>query len=203
MHPPSTRVSVFQTTHCLPNNASENPQAIVFVHGINNSEFDYENTSETMFKRLYWEGYRGRFSAFRWPSPTFSWVPLGPYQVSYFEFNGGEYVSWHSGAALKGYLADLKNRAPGYTINLAAHSLGNIAANESIREGASVSGYALMQAAVSALAFDGNNNLLTDAGISANRPATPDGDSLGGYRGCFSTLRACFENAFMPNWPIV
>ena len=65
--PPSSLVSYYALGNILPPNPTESKQMIIFVHGINNTPWDYENTSETMFKRLYWAGYQGRFSAFRWP----------------------------------------------------------------------------------------------------------------------------------------
>jgi hypothetical protein len=32
------------------------------------TEAESENFSETMFKRLWWQGYKGRFAALRWPT---------------------------------------------------------------------------------------------------------------------------------------
>jgi hypothetical protein len=149
-----------------------------------------------MFKRLYWEGYRGLFAAFRWPSPVFSLLGTDTNEISYLGFNTGEYISWHSGAALKGYLDSLTNRFPGYNINLAAHSLGNAAANEAIREGAQVNNYALMQAAISAEAFDGDNTNLIYDYLAATATNSPDANTLGGYNNCATngTRRVNFYN---------
>jgi len=49
--PPSSLVSTLQLVNILAANPTESKQMIVFVHGINNTPWDYENTSETMFKR--------------------------------------------------------------------------------------------------------------------------------------------------------
>jgi hypothetical protein len=184
--PPSTKVSTLVKDKTWPVDLSEDKQVIVFVHGLNTSQSGYYNDSETMFKRLYWQGFRGRFAAFRWPSPTWAFIPTGSDQVSYFEFNKGEYLSWHSAAALKAYIDDLRNRLPGYTINLAVHSLGNPAANEAIREGAQVDNYAMMQAAIGAGAFDGNNTNLIYSDLASTAYSSPDTDALGGYKNCFT-----------------
>jgi len=167
-------------------NAAENQQLIMFVHGLNVPNWEYMDESETMFRRLYWQGFGGRFATFDWPSPIFALLPTGSNDISYFGFNTGEYVSWHSGAALNSYIGNLRSRLPGYSINVAAHSLGNIAANEAIREGAQVDNYALMQAAVSAEAFDGNNTNLIYDYLAATASSSPDANALGGYNDCFT-----------------
>lgn len=195
--PPSTKIATLVKDKELPTNPAEDQQVIVFVHGINNSEFDYYDSSETMFKRLYWQGYQGRFAAFRWPSPLFKAIPTSSDEISYLGFNTGEYISWHSGAALKAYIDDLHSRLTNYTVNLAAHSLGNVAANEAIREGAQVDNYALMQAAISAEAFDGNNAALNYSYLTASGlPSSPDANALGGYNNCATnaTRRVNFYN---------
>ena len=194
--PPSTKTSVLVEDNFWPADSSEDQQVIVFVHGLNVSQWEYCNDAETMFKRLYWQGYHGRFAAFRWPSPVFAAIPTGNDQISYFGFNNGEYISWHSGAALKAYIDDLHNRLPGYTINLAVHSLGNVAANEAIREGAVVDNYVLMQAAISAGAFDGTNSALIYDYLASTANSSPDANALGGYNNCFTnaTRRVNFYN---------
>jgi hypothetical protein len=194
--PPSSKISLMVEDHELPPNPAESPQAIVFIHGLNNSEFDYYDTSETMYKRLYWEGYSGRFGAFRWPSPIFATVPTSSDEISPYGFDFGEYISWHSGAALKDYIGDLRSRVPGYAIDLAVHSLGNVAANEAIREGALVDNYALMQGAISAESFDGTNSALTYDYLADTATNSPDANVLGGYNNCATnaTRRVNFYN---------
>ncbi len=184
--PPSTKTSVLVEDKTLPANPAESQQVIVFVHGLNVGNWEYHDESETMFKRLYWQGYSGRFAAFDWPSPLFALIPTGTNEISYLGFNTGEYISWHSGTALKAYIDDLRNRLPEYTINLAVHSLGNVAANEAIREGAQVDNYVLMQAAISAGAFDGNNSALTYNYLAATAGSSPNANALGGYNNCFT-----------------
>ena len=57
--PPSSLVSRFVLDSILHANPTEAKQMMIFVHGINNTDWQCENSSETMFKRLYWSGYQG------------------------------------------------------------------------------------------------------------------------------------------------
>jgi len=97
---------------------------------------------ETMFKRLWHSGYKGRFAVFTWP--TF---------VGEFTFNDSEYRAWKCGESLKQYVNSLP---AGYARNLAAHSMGNIVAGEAVRLGASLRNYALLNAALPAMCYDHN-----------------------------------------------
>jgi hypothetical protein len=184
--PPSTKTSVMVRDKVLAASSSEAKQLIVHVHGAANTPWLYENKSETMFKRLYWQGYEGRFACFRWPSPKMGLIALADDEAQYTEFNREEFVAFKSGAALKEYIADLRDRLPGYTINLAPHSCGGIVVNEAIREGAVVDSVALMQVAVSAECFDGSNTNLIYAYLATAPGNTPDPDALGGYNNCFT-----------------
>jgi hypothetical protein len=73
-------------------------QVIVFVHGINQPVPSYVASSETVFKRLFWSGYKGKFAAFRWPCLTPGGLTVP------FAFNESEYRGWKSGGALKQFL---------------------------------------------------------------------------------------------------
>jgi len=68
------------------------------------------------------------------------------------QFNNGEYIAWHSAAALKAYIDDLRRRLPGYTINWCAQPWRH-RGERALREGAQVDNYAMCQAAVPAEAF--------------------------------------------------
>ena len=45
-----------------------NTPYILFVHGWNMAPWEKDRFAETAFKRLYWQGYQGRFGEFRWPT---------------------------------------------------------------------------------------------------------------------------------------
>lgn len=119
---------------------------IVFVHGWNTS---YEDArvlfAESMFKRLWQRGFKGRFAALYWPTL------VGP-----ATFNESEYRAWIFGESLKKYMASL----PGdYSKNLVGHSMGNVVGGSALRKGMGVRNYAMIDAAVPASCYDENNTL--------------------------------------------
>jgi hypothetical protein len=136
---------------------------VVFVHGWNNSDVvgndDKAAAAETMFKRLYWQGFRGEFAAFNWPT----FYPEGPFGDTY---NPSEFQAYRSANALKEILADYRGEAPNLQpVQLLAHSMGNIVAGEALRiwtyelpfnDDPLVTNYVAMQAAVSAGAYGSN-----------------------------------------------
>ena len=57
---------------------SEQPNAIVFVHGWQMAPETASNFAETFYKRLWHRGLKGRFAAFRWDtdwSDKYGWLP--------------------------------------------------------------------------------------------------------------------------------
>ena len=46
--------------------SDEENKCVVFVHGIDLSIAEQQGYAQSFFKRLWWEGYRGRFATFRW-----------------------------------------------------------------------------------------------------------------------------------------
>jgi hypothetical protein len=131
---------------------SETPY-ILLVHGFNLPVWKKDRLlAETAYKRLYWQGYQGRFGLFRWPCDN-----------SVLSFDTDEWASWQSGTGLKNRLVALNIQYPG-NVYLLAHSLGNVAAGEALRQaGASeiVNTYVASQAALSAHAYD--NTIPRDA----------------------------------------
>ena len=66
-----------------------NTPYIVYVHGWNNATWSKDRRAETAFKRLYWQGYQGRFGVFRWPTTyDFNWqsVLFSPDDYNYSEY---------------------------------------------------------------------------------------------------------------------
>jgi hypothetical protein len=140
---------------------------ILFVHGYNMETWEKDRYAETAFKRLYWQGYQGRFGEFRWPTyPT----PV--------LFDQSERQAWLSGAGLRNCLGTLNSNYPG-NVYLLAHSLGNVVAGEALRQAGTnliVNTYVASQAALSARAYD--NTIPTDA-TNYYAPISPD--SIGHY----------------------
>ncbi len=134
-------------------------QLAVFIHGWRMGAWDWHSFSETMFKRLYWQGYQGRFAALTWPTRSAE-SELFP-QVGYITYNRSERIAFKSGTGAAAYLNDLRNRFPDYTISGCSHSMGGIVAMETLKELAAagqqpVNNWVLMQAAVPAQCFDTN-----------------------------------------------
>jgi pimeloyl-ACP methyl ester carboxylesterase len=166
--------------------SDESATYIVFVHGWNQT---YERSvmyAETMFKRLWHRGYRGRFAAFRWP--TFTGAA---------SYNDSEYRAWKCGVSLKQYLASL----PGtYTVNLVAHSMGNIVAGSALEKGASVAKYALLNSVAPAICFDTSGTVVQTAWGYVTPNDDPDPATVAlSYQGRLSNVSGNLINFFLPN----
>ncbi len=116
--------------------------------------------AESAFKRLYWQGYQGRFGLFRWPT-DYGFYGLGSIITNLVEkdnYDNSERQAWRSGQGLVNKLDDLNAEYPG-RVYLLAHSMGNIVAGEALRLSGStrvVNTYAASQAAISAHVYDTN-----------------------------------------------
>jgi hypothetical protein len=127
---------------------------------------DKDRYAETAFKRFYWQGYKGRFGLFRWPTfytqsyidPTDS---LGP-PLDPHNFDASEFNSWRSSTGLLQLLNTLKGTYCDSTgnsrVRVFAHSHGNLATSEALRKavGPVVHTYVATQAAIAAHCFDRN-----------------------------------------------
>jgi len=175
----------------------EEKKAIIFVHGWSMDSQYSINFSETMFKRLWHQGFNGRFSMFRWDPIVVKTV--ANIEASNGEYNRSEHRAWVYGAALKSFAGSLKNE--GFDVSLVGHSMGNIVCGSAMREGLSVENYLLMEAAVPAGCFDesGGRNIGGINGFKAfwDQEAlepTPDyyqapgGKMTKGYRGFLKNI---------------
>jgi hypothetical protein len=190
--PPSSLVSQCSVIHTGSGMGNETKQVIVYVHGINRPAWGAQNEGETLFKRLYWSGYHGRFAEFRWPCaylPPNSWWP--------YTFNESEFWAYKCAPAFKNYLSYLQNRPDlaGYAVDVLAHSQGNAVVSEALSEGATVNNYILTQGAVPAHCYDGSAptlQVLLDAETSTLNGATgvptPFAASIGGYNQCWTNI---------------
>lgn len=126
----------------------EEKKCVFFVHGINMSVPEVKAYSAAFYKRLWWEGYRGRLAAFRWPTKRDTGP--GP-DILYIDiFNTSEYRSWTAGSALKQYVSAMRNGLGNdWIFGLAAHSLGNVCATSALRQGMVVDNYVMLEAALS------------------------------------------------------
>jgi hypothetical protein len=125
-----------------------NDTYILYVHGWNEPVWLKDRWAETAFKRLYWQGYQGRFGLFRWPCFNFTLQQPHGYDTS-------EWNAWKTGQPLENFLSQLNGMYPS-NVYLLAHSQGNVVVGEALRQATNqiVNTYVASQAALSARAYD-------------------------------------------------
>ncbi|WP_404424433.1 alpha/beta hydrolase [Nibricoccus sp. IMCC34717] len=139
---------------------TEDGKYILYVHGWNMEGWEKERFSETAYKRLYWQGYKGRFGLFSWPT-THGFLSHFDAVRDSTNYDRGEWTAWRSAAGLKTHLEALNRRYPGQVYML-AHSMGNVVAGEALQlaalagTGAIVNTYVASQAALPAHCYDGS-----------------------------------------------
>ncbi len=83
-------------------------------------------------KRLYWQGYQGRFGSFRWPTGNGFTGNIWQALTDPRNFDNSEFTAWQSATGLLNKLNDLNAEYPG-NVYVLAHSMGNIVAGEALR----------------------------------------------------------------------
>jgi hypothetical protein len=124
-----------------------NTPYILLVHDYNLPPWKKDRYAETAFKRLYWQGYPGRFGVFRWPD-----VALENSQARC----DSESNAWASASGLLNLLTSLNTLYPN-KVYLMAHGYGAIAAGEALQLAGTnivVNRYIAMQGAVASHAYD-------------------------------------------------
>jgi hypothetical protein len=186
---PHSFLSTYKEDNLVVKAANEDKKLIVFVHGWRMGQWDYYTFSESMFKRLYWQGYRGRFVAIRWPtlSKDDFKLPLRDFTT----YNRSELRAFKSARGVSDYLNHLKQRFPDYSLNVCAHSMGNIVMMESLRHDLSVGrtnvdNYVLMQAAVPAHCYDATLTNYSRFILAEQLVPTPD--TYRGYPGAIQGI---------------
>ncbi|MDB6151992.1 MAG: hypothetical protein JWL90_445 [Chthoniobacteraceae bacterium] len=149
----------------------ETKDYILYVHGWNMKMSEKGFYSDTAFKRLWHEGYKGRFGSFRWPTFWFAdsaqggwtgpgsiYVPIiGSYVPSPKHFDGSEHRAWVSSAGLLKLFNQINRSKFKGNIRVFAHSMGNIVVSEALhrsKSGQVVDTYIASQAALSANFYD-------------------------------------------------
>jgi hypothetical protein len=201
---------------------STNTTYILLVHGWNMSRYDKDRFAETAFKRLYWQGYQGRFGVFRWPTDYGFKGSMWQALTDPRNFDNSEFTAWRSAQGLLNKLNALNAEYPGHVYML-AHSMGNVVAGEALRlAGANrlVNTYVASQAAVPAHDYDATvtapyllqftylypSGRLHDLGTRNYGPTTPNiyGNWFAGNNGA-TGRRVNFYNVndfalAMPRW---
>jgi hypothetical protein len=136
----------------------EEKDYIMFVHGWNMPPWEKETFGSTMFKRMWHQGYKGRFGMFRWPTFYGFQGDFLDLTVDADHFNASELRAWNSASRLK---ALIENRASVFgsdKIRLYGHSMGNVVCGEALRQfgpsGAPVHSYIAAQAAIPSHVYD-------------------------------------------------
>lgn len=157
------------TTATQSQTASYSPptdERFLLVHGWNMTDTEKIQCVETVFKRLWWQGYQGSVALFNWPTLAefggFWDVVTNPHH-----FDNSELRSWLSADALIGVFNTLNGS--GNKLRVLAHSMGNVVAGEALRRytGANLHTYLACQAALSAQYYDNT--------IAANNPCEHQG----------------------------
>lgn len=116
-------------------------------------EWEKDRWTETVFKRLWWQGYRGHVGSFQWPTLSgFEWHKAASEPDHY---NRSELRAWRSATALRNLIQELNGRYPGQ-VRILAHSMGNVVAGEALRlvPDRRVHSYLAAQAAIPAHMYD-------------------------------------------------
>lgn len=134
---------------------------ILYVHGWNMETWLKDRWAETAYKRLYWQGYQGRFGVFRWPCNYY--LNTVDAIINSDNYDASEWTAWQSGQGLKNLLVAKNIQYPGQ-VYVVAHSMGNVVTGEALRRAGDneiVNTYVASQAVISARAYD--NTILVDA----------------------------------------
>jgi hypothetical protein len=138
-----------------------NDNYILYVHGWNMKVWEKDRFAESAFKRLYWQGYQGRFGVFRWPTDYGFTSELGitgsnPLTDPH-NYDNSEFRAWQSATGLASKLADLNAHYPGHVYVL-AHSMGNVVTGEALRLATNrvANTYVASQGAIPAHVYDGS-----------------------------------------------
>lgn len=148
----------------------------VFVHGWRLKYMDYMNWSDTSYKRLWHQGFKGKFYSFRWPCfsgdnngipygvdekleevSTINYLPIFPPGGT--TYNASEYRAWLCGPALASFVNQLSNPDD---LKLFAHSMGNVITGSAMKAGMQLTNYAMCNSAMAAMAYDADSILKID-----------------------------------------
>jgi len=162
---------------------------IVLVHGINVSDADWRTQSDSVFKRLYWSGFHGKFMTVKWPCLR---------SLQLIDFNASELHGYKSSAATITYLNQLRTRFPGYGLHLLVHSQGNAVVSEALKQGAPFDTYILSQGAIAASAYDVSAPVYPAFTNQEVLHPTPEWQPKG-YRGVYTNLTGRIVNFYNTN----
>ena len=127
---------------------------ILIVHGFNVDEECKKYWPGTAFKRLWWQGFRGRVGFLAWDCVLASNLELVTHPQRYDE---SDYRAWQMGQHLAPMLSSLRHKVS--RLHLLAHSQGNVVAGEALRLlplSDKIQTYIASQAAISCDCYNSN-----------------------------------------------
>ena len=152
-----------------------NTPYILFVHGWNMRTDDKDRFAETAYKRLYWQGYQGRFGIFRWPT-DYDFKGVSDAMLQPHNFDDSEFQAWKSATGLLNKFNNLNATYPGQ-VYLLAHSMGNVVAGEALRLAGNnqvVNTYVASQAAIPGHVYDASISNPFLLQFTYNNPLVPN-----------------------------
>lgn len=173
-----------------PLSTDTNTPYILHVHGWNMPSWEKDRYAESEFKRLYWQGYQGRFGELRWP--TFYNFPLEAFQwqaADLQNYDNSEFNAWQSATGLLNLLTNLDTKYPGQ-VYITAHSMGNVVAGEALRLAGTnrvVNTYVAMQGALPSQTYDPN-------ATTRSIPSLEDNGTPNRYADYYTNGASCYFN---------
>jgi hypothetical protein len=124
--------TIYPGTFSYGADSPETDDYILFVHGWRVKPWEKVYFGETAYKRLFWQGYKGRFGMLSWPTEwTFRWFDWGP-PDEFQNYDRSERKARLSGTALRSLLVSLNTEYSG-KVRVIAHSMGNVVVSEALR----------------------------------------------------------------------
>jgi hypothetical protein len=157
----------------------ETDDEVVWIYGwLKSGDGMYEmattQAGETIFKRLWHRGYRGRLTFFHWPTvkPKFAYGLLE-----------SEYRAYKSAPALMDFVSTIPTHK---RLHVTAHSMGTVLLTEALKLGLEAEDALLQVGAIPAGAFDTRPVLTLPDMTDVVTPETPD---EGGYLGYIESTK--------------
>ena len=172
---------------------------VVMVHGWRMLPWEKDYYASTAYKRLFWQGYKGRFAALDWPTEWFNSDQniVVTAATESLNFDQSEEKAYYSASALQSLLTNLDAKVGYQNVNLFAHSMGNVVASEALRisgEVKLVHTYVASQAATVAEAYNPNAPKTLFTGIFGEAGPDDSANPASLYASFPSTGRGYFQD---------
>jgi len=128
-------------------------QYVLFVHGWRMQPWERRAFAETAMKRMFWQGYKGRFGFFSWPT---EFIDKNLVLTEPSNYDRSEVQARRSGSRLRALVDNGALNPFKGSLRVFAHSMGNVVVGESLRGytgGVLYNTYIPTQAATSAQAY--------------------------------------------------